>query len=246
MTTTIHAEENGIAPDRLEIGTRYLGPGRVLQVCPLGHRVRVRLTDTPDGSEVWARIGLSEVAPLRSGDQVLILGEGIDNLYVIGRLSPSPDLAGPGRIALPNGAYAQAAGLPERRTLQVFSPRQELLLEYDAATGKTRVNLESGNLEFVTRQGDIAFHSGQNIRFQGQAIEMQGQQIKLVARRLETLAETILTHARNVYKAVEELTQLRTGRLRALIRATCHLKSKNAYLNAAEDFKVNADNIHLG
>jgi hypothetical protein len=189
-------------------------------------------------------------------------------------------------------------------TLQVFSKRNELLVEYDPESEKTRINVEKGNLEFTTHNGDIVFDTNQNIRLNGQAIELTsrskvqlsvadafGQLIsslsvrpkhmkissaevaitaqksefhiketrylgkifrgniedsQLIAEKLTTIAKSITEKARNVYKTVEQLTQLRTGRMRTLVDSTFHLKAKKSYMKAEEDFKINADKIHLG
>ena len=207
-------------------------------------------------------------------------------------------------LTLENGAYAQASRVAGTQILQVFSDQHTLLFEYDAKQGKTRVNIESGDLEFLVRRGDIAFKSSQRVCFEGRSIEMQSRSdirlniintlgkilsgltvrprrlkvqtpelhvtsqqgtfqidktkysghtvqgqighIKLVVQKIEVLAQNVITNAKNIYRTVTELTQLRTGRLRTLISSTYHMKSKNAYLNTEEDFKVKADQIHLG
>jgi len=64
--------------------------------------------------------------------------------------------------------------------------------------------------------------------------------------RFETLAETVIQKAKNVYRTVERLTQLRTARLRTLVDETYQLKSRNAFVKTEEDFKVRADHIYLG
>lgn len=293
------AEEN-----RLMTGSRYLGPGRVLEIDDVTSRAHVFLDEAPDQEPVWAHIGLAGPGEVACGDTVLIIGENSENMYIVGLLARNEDLAAQNRITLENGAYAQTSGTGEAEKLQVFSDKHTLVFEYDASQKKARVNIESGDLEFVVPNGDIAFKSSREIHFQGHSIEMQSRShvrlkiintlgkilsslvvqsrrmklqtpelhvtsqygafqikqteysgqslqgqisnIKLIARKVETLAQTVITKSKNVYKTVEELTQLCTGRLRTLVRSTYHMKSKNTYMNTAEDFKIKADKIHLG
>jgi hypothetical protein len=49
-----------------------------------------------------------------------------------------------------------------------------------------------------------------------------------------------------MYNTVEQLSQLKTGRMRTLVKSTFHLKAKNSMLKSEEDFKVRAEKIHLG
>jgi len=285
-------------------GNRYLGPGRVLEIDDVTNRAHVFLAEAPSQEPVWAHTNLAGLGDVACGDTVLIIGENSDNMYIVGLLARNEDLARQNQITLENGAYAQTSGVGEAQKLQVFSDKHALVFEYDAKQNKARLNVESGNLEFVVPNGGIAFKSSQKICFQGHSIEMQSSShvrlkiintlgkilsslmvqsrqmklqtpelhvtsqygafqikqteysgqtlqgqisnIKLIARKVETLAQTVVTKSKNIYKTVEELTQLYTGRLRTLVRSTYHMKSKNTYMNAEEDFKIKADKIHLG
>jgi len=283
---------------------RYLGPGRVLEIDKASNRACVFLTEAPDEGAVWARMSLIGIPEIAYGDTVLIIGDDSDNMYVVGMLARNEDSPGQNKVTLENGAYAQTLGTGEKQKLQVFSHKHALVFEYNAEQNKARVNMESGNLEFITRNGDIAFKSSQNIRLEGHSIALQscsdvrlkiinalgrilssstvqprkmklqtselrvtsqhgafqiekteysgqtvrGQisHVKLITHKIETLAQNVIAKAKNIYKTVEGLTQLQTGRLRTLINSTYHMKSKNAYMNSDEDFKVKADKIHLG
>ena len=69
---------------------------------------------------------------------------------------------------------------------------------------------------------------------------------RTVARRIETLATTVIERAQNTYRKVEGLAQLRAGRMRTLVDATYHIKSKKTYLRADTDVKIDGKRIHLG
>jgi hypothetical protein len=285
--------------------TRYLGPARVLEVDDPGRRARLRLTGYPQQGSAWARIAISGHNSLNPGDLALVVGEELSDLYLIGVLNGQNPLDAPERkVALSGGTKAEAAGRPEEQTLKVFSPKQELLFEYDEKNGRARVNMEAGDLEFVTKNGSITFASSREILFHGKSIGLTstrgvflgvmdalgklrsaltlqpgtakvnspevgieaergdfriedtrytGQklltkigQAKLKIDRLESTAATVIARAKNVFQTVEQLSQVRAGRMRTIVARTFHFKSKKAFVKAEEDYKIKAEKIHLG
>jgi len=287
------------------IETRYLGPAQVLGIDNSGNRVRLRLGGALEDAETWARVAISGSAEFNPGDTALVIGEDMNDLYVIGILSQKQKKTMlTKKITLDGGTYAEVKNTPDTQALQIRSKKQELLFEYDEKKCKARVNLESGDLEFVTKNGNISFDSGRDILLNGQSVgitsrsgiimglvdalgkirssftlkpdkvklyspnvginaqagELKIDEVKYVGKyfsgkvefsklaidRMETVVETMVLKAKNIYKTVEQLTQLKTGRLRTLVQSTFHLKSKKSFLKTEEDFKVRADKIHLG
>ena len=285
--------------------SRLVGPADVLEVDLAKDRVRLRLAGSEDDIGVWARIAIATDCEFEVGDKALVIGEGPGELYVIGllgrkRLAPGTTK----KLFLDGGAYATAAGPREEQTLRVFSGQNELLFEYDEAKRTARVNVDCGDIEFVARNGNIAFSSGRDVRIQGQSvaitsssaiqlgttdaggevqaavslrnrrIELCGPEIsvsaergnvhiaeadftgnrflaryregKVMVERLETLAQTLIEKAKNVFRTVEELSQLKAGRLRTLVDSTFFFKAKRAYVKTEEDYKIKAERIHLG
>lgn len=218
--------------------------------------------------------------------------------------SDSVAVSGSRTVASSSGAYAELTHAPQGESLRVFSTGQQLLFEYDPASGKTRVYIPSGDLEFVAARGDIIFTSARAISLRAHtvhvaslatvrlavtdvfgrirsALTLQSQratlscpelavtarrgelrvgeltctadsvsgrlgQVKLVIARLERVADTVIEKANNVYTTVGGLIQVKAGRMRALLAGWSHFKAKKAFMKAEEDFKVNADKIHLG
>lgn len=277
----------------------------VVETCDKQGYIAVNSNAQDESRKVYARIAVPLLQPLIKGDEVLIAGENVDDLYVIGVLSNNaPQVQLPHRQDIGNGAYVMIDESKQASTLQVFSSRNELIVEYDPESDKTRINVEKGNLEFTTQDGDIVFDTSKNIRLKGNTIELAsrsniqlsvtdalGQLIsslsirpkrlklssaqinmtaqkgevhiketrylgkifrgtvedsKLIAGKLTTIANSITEKAKNVYKTVEQLSQLRAGRMRTLVDSSFHLKAKKTYMKAEESFKINADKIHLG
>jgi len=61
--------------------------------------------------------------------------------------------------------------------------------------------------------------------------------MKMAARRIERVAETVIEKAKNIYQTVEELTQLQTGRMRTLVKGTCHLKGAQGGAEGGRGFQ---------
>ncbi len=236
--------------------TRYFGPAVLTEnEEPDGH-VSLRLGYGGPGQLLTARVAVPRTRLLVAGEQVLVGGDPEGDLYVVGVLTPiGRDAPPPTSLQLKAGAYATVdsvePGGDER--LQVHSARNELLFEYDPTTERMRVNVSKGSLELSAEDGDINLTAARAVRIGGTAIELTGHKLDVktkhtrwIVDRLETFAGTLVETAKNAYRSVEQLAQLKTGRMRTFVDETYQFKSKNAILKADEDFKVKGDQIHLG
>lgn len=210
--------------------TGYLGPATVIAINEREPLVLVQWERAGQPCLSWARPALVASAQFQPGDTALVVSQDLQDFFLIGLLTQSASVTAP--IKTQSGASVAVTRSAGEEIVQVHSKQGALVLEYHPDSGKTLVNVEKGDLEFVTQDGNIAFRSARKISF--------------VAHRLETLAETVVSKAKNVYRTVEELTQLQTGRLRMLVKGSCHLKARDAFLKAEQDFKVDGDQIHLG
>ena len=217
--------------------------------------VRVRLDKPGPGSIIQAHVAASRTSPLTAGDRVLVVGNGSEEFYVIGRIGPfNPEPHYQTVLRADNGACAMLAESEEEPSvLQVYSPRKELVFEYDPIGEKARVNIARGSLELNTEDGDIELRSARNVRIGGHEIEMESHKLNIKAAsarwvidRMDTLAGTLVEKARNAYRTIEQLTQLKTGRMRTLVDQTFQFKSRKAFLKSEEDFKIKGEKIHLG
>jgi Protein of unknown function (DUF3540) len=203
-----------------------------------------------------------------------------------------------------SGAYAKLTADEDGELLRVYSNAQKLIFEYDALSGKTSVYIPSGDLEFVTQQGDIVFTSARALSLRAHTVQVtghtririsvndmlgrilsgltlqsqhaklssrkidvtahsgefqideanwtakkifgRGEHIRVVAGKVERFANSVIERTKDVYATVDGVVQLKAGRLRTLLTGTYHFKAKRAYMKADEDFKINADRIHLG
>ena len=108
---------------------------------------------------------------------------------------------------------------------------------------RNRVKLESEEACIHAGRGDFRFaemcYTGK--RFIGNVVHAS-----FVMRRMESTVRTLVSRARNVYQKVDELAQLKAGRVKALVQGSYHMKAENTIMKAEKDYKVNADQIHLG
>ena len=95
--------------------------------------------------------------------------------------------------------------------------------------------------------------TAQRAQIASQETEVTGSQLRgsiadvqLIVRRIESVAETVMAKAKNVYRTVVELSQLKAGRQRTLIDTTSHTKAHKTIVKSETDFKVKAEKIHLG
>jgi hypothetical protein len=219
--------------------------------------VMVRMAGEGPGPLYSAVVACPRTRPLRAGGEALVIGTPDDQLYVVGVVgAPEGDDAPSHVLTTRGGAYAMAGpagdGTKQER-LRVYSPRNQLVFEYDPASGRTLVNVSTGDLALRTEHGDIELQSAGAVRIGGQAIDLTGERVEVRARRarwivdkLETVADTVRETAKNLYSQVERLAQLRTGRMRTLVEETYQFRSKNAFVKAEKDYKIKADQIHLG
>ncbi len=162
----------------------YVGPARVLEVDEENGRIRVLVNPAAetaggpgDAWNVWARQALPYPCELGWGDTVLVAGDPGQGLFVVGILNAQARArawARKGDLVLESGARAEVDGPPEAERLRVFSASGEMIFEHDPATGRSRVGVQSGDLEIVTPNGNIDFISARGVRFFSRdAIEMR-------------------------------------------------------------------------
>lgn len=271
---------------------QYFGPAGVIEKDESGGRFRVTIPHPESGSGYitpWVRLAIPLPLDFHCGDRVLVAGNN-DEFYIIGVLDHTPaGQTSVNRLELTCGVKAEKSATPESETLRVISKEGVLLFEYDASTGKSRVNAPSGGLEFHADNGEIALCSSKSIRlatldsesgcqssftleagkmdftsaelgitsgkgdfrigethFAGNALKGEVRTVRLAMKRFESTAETVVQKAKNIYQTVEELVQVHAGRMRALIEATLHVKSKRTFLKSEEDVKINGNKIYLG
>jgi hypothetical protein len=195
-------------------------------------------------------VGLAIGAALQTGDRVLLASDDRGGGWIVGRCAaPLVD-----RI------------LEDEEPLRLHDRQGRLLFEYDAASGRAVVHVPSGDLDVEVPDGAFRVRARDGISLAGAEITAVAERADLVADRLavrarrvetavervkhvvgivESTADRIVERAKDVYREVEGLTQLRSGRLRMVARSTAELVAENALMKARERMKIKGERIHL-
>jgi phage baseplate assembly protein gpV len=106
-----------------------------------------------------------------------------------------------------------------------------------------RMQLSSPLMEITSQRVRLFFAE---VKLTGKTLLGRIGDVQFVTRKIESVADTVLAKARNVYRTIAELSQLKAGRQRTLIENSSHMKARKTILKSEEDFKVKAEKIHLG
>jgi hypothetical protein len=284
-----------------------MGPGQVVSVNQYWIRVSIVESKAAAAVEFDAKPVLGLPVMPGEGDEVLLNISHDGTAYITGVLAAAKsnqEIAGDDVFKISAGAWGKLSSENGKTQLQVFSPRNELIFEYVPEEEKTRVLVESGDLEISTTNGDICLNAGGDIKLDGNAVELRGQRhvalqvcdalnyarswltmgeskirvhssaldlrtrtaemsvdratyegkqfsarvtrVKLALERIETVVTTLVQKARNVYHNVEQLSQLKAGRMRTLVQGSCYHKSEKAKFKANDSFSIDGDRINLG
>lgn len=282
---------------------QYFGPATVLDC---NDDEGLVLLSFKDDLVIWGRSAIGDPHGIESGDSVLAAGDELNGIFVIGMIKKAkPEAIHTAQLQLKEGGHARVERTADSEAIQIFSSNGQLVFEYEPDAGKSRINIQAGDLEFVTHDGDIRFISKGDIHFKsdnqidissrngvqlaisdaigkilatlslrhkkislnspevdvhaqrgkleideaeysGHSLSGAVNRVQLMATRLETTATDVFSKAKNIYKTVASLHQLKAGRMRTLINSTLHIKAKKTYLRAEDDFKVKSEKIHLG
>ncbi len=235
-------------------GIPYFGSAEVVDYDLPKRTVKLKLQLMGSERVAQARIAVQHSAVIGAGVEVLIAGSNLNELFVIGVMS-SHAASNEEVLKTTSGAYAALSNSTSSadKKIQVYSPRNELLFEYDPVKEQAKVNVSKGNLELCTEDGDIRLSSANAVKINSHVIDLNSKKLtanvgyaRLVFDRLETITDTLVEQAKNVYRTVAQLTQLRTGRMRTLVDETYQFKANKAFMKSEDDFKIKGEKIYLG
>lgn len=146
--------------------TRYFGPAQVLALNLPKRTVCIQIEGFKPDVKICAKLAIIDAKLCQPGNSVLVSGDSMAELYVIGVLSLQTDNSSTiEKLVLNNGVTASVTKMSNTEQIELRTDAGELIFQYDATTNKSRVNIASGDLEFITEKGSIVFSSAKNIRF---------------------------------------------------------------------------------
>jgi hypothetical protein len=187
--------------------------------------------------ELCASFAMGNMPLPQAGDKVLVTGEDLESSFIIGHFPAQP------------------------LTHQRFS------IEQDNLSGKTILTVPEGDLDLRSEKGSICLEAAKNIKlnspqftlettkgefniadasYQGLRLGASIAQSKVFIGKLNTTVGRLIEKAKNVYRQVDNLNQLKAGRMRTLIKGSYHLKGESINQKADKDVRIDGNKINLG
>jgi len=250
----------------------FVRPARVLETDG-GDLCRVQIKQEGKTQEAWAMLALPGDYQPKVDDRVLVTSDGPDGCYVVGLLGAPrrrgrEDASPRSRLDGPQGTCATLARRNGEDAIEVRDRDNRVIFEYRPGSGKAYITMPGGDLAFDAPDGAIELNSANGIvvqsagalqvsaphgdiklgeaRYEGRRFEATLECAKVVADRMETMARRIVEKAKNVYRMVESLNQVKAGRMRTLVDAEYQLNAGRAALKSDDDMRIDGERIYLG
>lgn len=225
-----------IVPKSLNILDHFLRIGSVEEVVDAA-QIRVSLSYNNCSIEMWTSFAMGDQALPKRGDKVLVVGESSENGFIIG-LFPTAE-----------------------------NKKQQFTVERDPKTGKTTLTVAEGDLDLCTKQGSIHLRAAKEITlssrkfaldtakgeikitdasYEGMRLGATIERCKLLLGKLHNTVDRLVEKAKNVYRQVDNLNQIKAGRMRTLVAGSYHLKSERIIEKAEKEVRIDGDKINLG
>ncbi|WP_437564078.1 DUF3540 domain-containing protein [Sorangium sp. So ce542] len=212
------------AAPKLEARAVYQEFGEVISAGPDGVRVRTAL------AELAARRAVGCLVEPQAGDRVLVATEEGGESFVLSVLTrPAP---GPTVLAADGDLVLRS------RRGKVGIAAQEGV---DLASGAA-VRVTSSALEIAALSGRVTL---ERIEVFGAAVKAELGKVKLVASTFDAVLDRLSQRAKRVYRAVEEIDQVRARQLDYAAEGNAHIRGENALVTATDVVKISAEQVHL-
>lgn len=241
------------------------GPARVADVSDDGQL----LVELDNGELRWARAALPYRVEV--GDEALVLVAG-EAAFVIGAFGSAPQAAekslqverdprtGRTRVTVPAGdlelaAPAGAITLNAAAGVRVIGESVDLVGRDQVRA--TALGPQGSQLQLAQRsarlktpsldvQAETTRVAGGDIQLQAQTFDAKLEDAAIQCDSLTTIARTISQTAGDWYQRVSGLVQLLAGRTETVVEESVHLEAERAIYETEKDFKIGAEQIHLG
>ncbi len=228
---------NSIVPDKINQVQNFVRICAVEEV-KSAEKIRVTLSTEDRKVELWTCFAMGQLPLPKVGDNVLVAGEDLSSGYVIGVL-PAKDAVHAARFTI----------------------------EEDDDSGKVIVSVPLGDLDFRAEKGSINLEASQNINlncheldldsakgdikiteatYQGRILGMTVERTKMLIGKVNSTVGRLVEKAKNVYRDVENLNQVKAGRMRTLVDGSYHVKGERIVEKARKEVRIDGEKINLG
>lgn len=106
-----------------------------------------------------------------------------------------------------------------------------------------RVKLHGESLSVAASRADMRVGEG---RYTGSSLSATVERAHLALERLETVAGRVIARARDLYQSVQDLHDVRSGRMRVLVDDALDMKGGSTTIQADGDVRIDGEKINLG
>lgn len=227
---------SSISPQALHSLQNFVRVAKVERVVD-SNQILLSLTDNNKLIETWACFAMGNAPLPAKGDSVLIAGEALDNCFIIGHFPAQP------------------------------AEFKKFNISQDVDSGKTVLSVQEGDLDLRSEKGSIKLDAAKHIelnspqfsvqsgkanidladaQYQGVRFTASVSQTRLFLGKVNSTVGRLVEKAKNVYRQVEQLNQLKSGRMRTLVKGSYHLKGESINQKADKDVCIDGDKINLG
>jgi len=239
-------------PESIAIGTgvRVLVTGETLDQCYIIGVLSPPAMAASAGRGFSTRGGASARLVEKDGEDGIEVRDAEDRIvFAYDADSGSGTLTVPGgdlKLHAPNGNIDLLSGKGIRcrgETVELAGVGRDTAAAATLALGQGVAELSSPEVKVAAEHAEIAIRES---TYRGDRLTVTVKQAKQIFGKLETVATRILERATDVYRQVENLQQLKAGRMRVLVKGACRIKGGRTSIGADDDVKISGRRIHLG
>lgn len=149
------------------------------------------------------------------------------------------------RLAMRSGAEARLVRAGDEDVLTVRDADGRVLFELRGNTRTVVLDVGDGDLE-LRAGGRVRIVGKNGVELEGSTVTLTAERLRQVAGVVETHASRILERAKDAYREVEGLSQLRAGHVRTVARQTFRVLADRLRMKAKKDAAIDGDKIFLG
>ena len=165
------------------------------------------------------------------GDKVLLVGSFVDGFYILAVLEREE-------------GQKHTLSFHGEVDIKAQDGRLTIAAQKGMALASAKdISLVSSDLNVHSAKSEVSIH---HLVFSGGFWLGQVEKLKLIATTFDSVVERLSQRIKRSYRTVEDIDQLRAGRLDYLIDKLLSLRGKYTMVTAKEDVKIDGERIHIG
>jgi hypothetical protein len=112
------------------------------------------------------------------------------------------------------------------------------------------VNVAGSHITMASKELDLQSSRANafvaDVSFIGRTFQAHINTVRIVANTVSNIADRIIQRARQSYRLIEDLDEIKAGRISSIARGVLFMKGKRSSLMAENKVKIDGEKIHLG